>query len=126
MAAGNYSFTIEQGATTNINVVWKDSNGDYVNLTGYSARMDIRPSVGSSETYLELTSTLDGDGTGLNLNGSDGVTPLTSGSIGIYISAAKTATLDFNEAVYDLELEKSGEVTRLIQGRIQLSKEVTR
>ena len=69
------------------------------------------------------------DGTGLNLSGSSGTNPLTSGSIGIFISAASSSAFTFNEARYDLEMVSgSGAtqyVTRLIQGKVKLSKEVT-
>ena len=35
MAAGKYTFTIEQGATTDFQIDWKDSNGQPVDLTLY-------------------------------------------------------------------------------------------
>ena len=89
MAAGNYTFVIEQGATTDFEIVWKDSTGTPVDLTSHSARMQIRSDYGSSGTlYASLSSTLDSDGTGLNFSGSNNLNPLTSGSIGIFISAS--------------------------------------
>ena len=39
MAAGNYSFTIEQGATTDFEITYKDSSNNPVDLAGYTARM---------------------------------------------------------------------------------------
>jgi hypothetical protein len=126
MAAGKYSFTIEQGATTNFQVVYKDANGDPIDLTGYQARMQIRKSLQSAEVVCSLSSSLDTDGTGLNLSGSAGNLPLSSGSIGIYISAASSSNFDFAAAVYDLELEKNSEVVRLLQGTVKLDREVTR
>ena len=71
MAAGNYTFIIEQGATTDFQIDWKDSNGSAVDLTDYTARMQIRSDYGSDGTlYATLTSTLNSDNTGLNLSGS--------------------------------------------------------
>ena len=35
MAAGRYSFTIEQGATLNLELQYKDSNGNPISLEGY-------------------------------------------------------------------------------------------
>ena len=67
MAAGRYLLTIEQGATTDLLLEYKDSNGNPVDLSGYTARMQIRPSVDSSTTHLSLTNTLMVDGTGLDL-----------------------------------------------------------
>ena len=55
MAAGSYSFTIEQGATTDFELVYKDSSGNPVDLTGYNARMQLKDSRGGSTTYLTLS-----------------------------------------------------------------------
>ncbi len=125
MAAARYSFIIEQGATTNIQVTWQDESGS-VNLSGYGARMQIRPTVDSSTVYLSLSSSLQLDGTGLNMSGSDGETAVQSGSIGIYISAATSSLLSFDTAYYDLEMISGNEVTRLLEGQVKLSKNVTR
>ena len=126
MAAGKYSFIIEQGATTDFEIVWKDGNGDVVDLSDYHARMQIRSGYGSDSTlHASLTSSLDSDGTGLNLSGSNGTNPLSSGSIGIFISAASSSVFNFGEAHYDLELVSGSYVTRLIEGKVRLNREVT-
>jgi len=126
MAAGKYSFIIEQGATTNLNVQWTNNSGSAVDLTGYQARMQIRPGIEASDVYISLSSSLLPDGTGLNLSGSNGTTPVQSGSIGIYISAYSSSLLSFTEAYYDLEMVNGREVTRLLEGKVRLSKNVTR
>ena len=129
MAAGKYSFTLEQGTTTNFEIAYTDSNGDPVDLTGYNARMQLRPTPGSETIYLTLSSSLGPCGTGLNMSGSAGINPPTSGTIGIYISAASSSLLDFTQASYDLEIASGSGgcavVTRLLEGKIQLSKEIT-
>ena len=132
MAAGNFSFTIEQGATTDFELVYKDSSGNPIDLTGYNARMQLKDSIGGSTTYLTLSSSLQSDGTGLNLSGSGGnqaSKPTTSGSIGVFISHTTSSNLSFSSAVYDLEIVSGSGigtvVTRLIQGKVNLSKEVT-
>ena len=126
MAAGRYSFVIEQGATTNLQINWTDSSGSAIDLSGYHSRMQIRPGVESDVVFLSLSSSLESDGTGINLSGSNGETPLSSGSLAIYISADSTEDLNFNEAYYDLEMVNGGEVTRLLEGKVKLSKNVTR
>ena len=126
MAAGKYSFIIEQGATTNFQVNWADASGSAINLAGYQARMQLRETVDSSTTIISLSSSLQPDGTGINLSGSNGTTPLSSGSIGVYISAYSSSLLNFGEAFYDLEMVKDGVVTRLLEGKVKLSKNVTR
>lgn len=125
MAAGKYNIVIEQGSTYVINLQYKDSNNNPIDLTSYSGRMQIRPAIGSPIVYLSLSSSLQPDGTGLNFSGSDGITPPVSGNIGIYISAVTSSTLTFGQAVYDLEIQSGSYVTRLLQGNVQLSKEVT-
>lgn len=125
MAAGKYNIIIEQGATYQIELQYKDSNNQPIDLTGYSGRMQIRPSIGSTTSYLYLSSSLNADGTGLNFSGSNGTTPPISGAIGIFISAATSSLLTFTTGVYDLEIQSGSVVTRLLQGNVQLSKEVT-
>jgi hypothetical protein len=129
MSAGKYSFVIEQGATLSFELQYRDGNNTPINLSGYSGRMQIRPTVDSSEVYLTLSSSLNPDGTGLNFSGSNGAIPPASGSIGVYISSTTSSLLSFNQAVYDLEIYSNATppvVTRLIEGNIRLSKEVTR
>jgi hypothetical protein len=129
MSAGKYSFVIEQGATLSFELQYRDSTGTPISLSGYNGRMQIRPTVASSEVYLTLSSSLNADGTGLNFSGSNGQTPVASGSIGVYIASTTSSLLNFDQAVYDLEIYSSATppvVTRLIEGNIKLSKEVTR
>lgn len=125
MAAGKYSFTLEQGSTFERQLTYQDSNGVPIDLTSYSARMQIRPSPGSPTLYLTLSSSLRPDGTGLNMNGLTGVNPTTSGTIGIVISAATSSLLTFDEAAYDLEIYSASYASRIIEGKVKLSKEVT-
>lgn len=134
MAAGKYSFVIEQGTTVNFEIQYKDSNNNPVDLTGYSGRMQLRPNYAdaTATVYLTLSSSLNSDGTGLNFSGSNGTTPPTSGSIGIYIASCTSSLLTFNTSYYDLEIYYPGIdpdcpiATRLLEGQIRLSQEVTR
>ena len=134
MAAGRYSFVIEQGATTDFEVIYNDNAGNPIDLSGYAARMSIRQSqISTSQLYITLSSSLGPCGTGLNLSGSVSAQgypkPLSSGSIGIFISAQSSSQLTFREGFYDLELMTgSGDctiVTRLLMGQVRLSNEVT-
>lgn len=131
MAAGQYSFTIEQGATVDFRIDYTDSNGDAVDLTNYEARMQIRNAKGGTTLYASLSSSLDACGSGLNMTPtSASVTlPKSSGSIGVFISAASSSAFTFDRAYYDLEIYSgSGNCTRvdrILEGRVKLSKEVT-
>ena len=129
MAAGRYSFVIEQGATVNFELQYRDGTGTPIDLTDYAGRMQIRSTVSSPVVILSLSSSLNPDGTGINFSGSNGSTPPTSGSIGIYISACTSSMLNFDQAVYDLEIYSGSNcpyVIRLLEGQVKLSKEITR
>jgi len=119
MSAGKYNFIIEQGTTFTLELQYKDSNSVPVDLTGYTGRMQIRPTIGSPTSYLTLSSSIQPDGTGITFP-----TPV-SGTINLYISAISSSQLTFDQGVYDLEIATGNTVTRLIQGNVQLSKEVT-
>ena len=116
MAAATYNFVIEQGTTLAKTLIWNSSTGTPVNLTGYTARMQVRQSVTSSVVLLELTSAA----------GTIVLTPLTW-TIVLNFPAATTAAIIWRHGKYDLELVASnGTVTRLIEGQIDISPEVTR
>jgi hypothetical protein len=112
--AGEYNFTIEQGATFNLLMTWRIDNVA-VNLTGYTARLQARIDVDETDTILSLTT-----GAGITLGGA-------AGTISLDQTATQTALLPKGEYVYDLELQSSGGiVTRLLQGELNISAEVTR
>jgi hypothetical protein len=127
MAAGKYNFTIEQGVTTTLEFQYKDENENPINLTGYSGKMQIKSDFmdNNPTTYLTLSSSLAADGTGLNFYGSRSSKPLTSGSIGIFISSDNTKTLTFDTAKYDLLITSGSISHRIIEGNIKLHKRVT-
>lgn len=116
MSAATYDFEIEQGTTLLKPIVWKDSTGAPVNLAGYTAKMQIRQSAAAEEVLLELSTT----------NGMISITPAT-GTITLIFSAATTAAIAWRRGKYDLELTSAGgTVTRLIEGEISVSREITR
>ena len=114
MVARIANFVVEQGATFVKSFTWKEG-GAPKNLTGYTARMKARPSI-TSDTVLIDASTA---------NGKITIDPLL-GVIELTISATETAAMTFTSAVYDLELVSGAVVTRLVQGTLTLSREVTR
>jgi hypothetical protein len=128
MAAGKYNFVIEQGSTLDFEIAYTDSNNNKIDLTGYTGRMQIKDKIGGSITHITLSSSLAPDGTGLNFSGSNSANSPISGTIGVFISANSSSALDFNKAVYDLEIVSGSDfpvVTRLLQGTVTLDKEVT-
>ena len=133
MSAGKYNFIIEQGSTLSFEIQYNDANGTPIDLTGYSARMDIRSALsGSGTTYLSLTSSIgdtytkESGSAFISVSGSNLTKPTTSGSLGIYAGWELTEALSFtNEAFYDLELTTGSIKTRILEGKAKLSKQVT-
>lgn len=115
MALSTYNISAEQGSDYQATVAYTDDSGDPVNLTGYTARMQVRQFAGSSVPFLTLTNT-----SGLAITAATGV-------IVISISAAALALLPAGEYTYDLEIiDGSAKVTKLLQGNFDVDAEVTR
>lgn len=87
-----------------------------VDLTGYTARMQIREKLDSTTVIKELTTE----------NGGIVIDTVKS-QIKMIITAANTTLFTFNSAVYSLEMiAVDGTVTTLVNGTLTLVKEVTR
>lgn len=115
MIPGKYNMVCPQGSTFSQELTYS-INSVNVNLTGYSARMQVREKHTSTSTILSLT-TANG---GISLGGS-------AGTITITISATTTAGLAAKEYVYDIELVSSSSiVTRIIEGKFIVTPEVTK
>ena len=116
MAAAQYDFFVEQGATFQKIITWKDADDNPINLTSFTARMQFRRAK-RSDDVLYSANTENGM---ITLGGA-------AGTITIDIPAEETEAFGFRRAVYDLEVESAGGiVTRLIEGSVELSREVTR
>ena len=106
---------IPQGATFSENLYLKDSAGDAIDLTNYTARMSLKKTYDDTTAVISLTTE----------NGRITITGAT-GLVQLSITASDTAALANGVYVYDLELiNASGEVDRYIQGTIRVSREVT-
>jgi hypothetical protein len=115
MIPGNHDITIPKGSTFTYPLTYKVSNSP-VNLTGYTARMQARQSHTSSSVVIELTTA----NSKISLGG-------TAGTITLSLTAGETAAITQSSLVYDLELVSGGgEVTRLLEGSLILTPEVTR
>ena len=115
VAPGILNLRFPQGATWDLSLTYLDSNGDPIDLTGYAARMQMRQSYEAEPAVLSLLT----GGAGITLGG-------TAGTIDITVSASVTNDIPALQYVYDLEVEASGVVTRVVQGLITVSPEVTR
>lgn len=110
--------TIYQGATFRKRLTWKGPlpTQTPIDLTGCTARMQVRPEIESATVLLELT-TANG---GITLGG-------VAGTIELFVSDDASTLFTWLSGVWDLEIEfASGEVRRLVQGTVSVSPEVTR
>jgi hypothetical protein len=114
MPATTWRIIIEQGATWRFRLTIAGRD-----LTGCTARMQIREVYASPTPLLDLTSD---PAAGITIDGP-------AGTITVEISAAQTAALAgvHRGGVYDLELESpDGTVERLLKGDVLIDPEVTR
>jgi len=114
--AGIYNIICDQGATFSRQLTWNDSAGSAVNLTGYTARMDVRTSVDAAGAAVLSLTTTNGR---IVLGG-------TAGTINLNAEATATQVVESGNYVYDLELVSGSTVTRLVQGSFVVRGEVTR
>lgn len=108
-----YSFAIHQGSTDALSLVWK-RDGVAVDLTGYSARMQLRYSASDATAVTEFST----------VNGK--IVFAAGGSITVHFDAATTAALAAATYVYDLDLTTGIDTRTLIAGTVTISREVTR
>lgn len=116
MAAAKLNLKIEQGATFSRVVTWNAGVlPTPVNLTGCTARMQVRERFDSPDKMLELST----EAGGIALGGA-------AGTIAITATASQTAAMRKRSGVYDLEVQfADGAVRRLLQGTVAISPEVT-
>jgi hypothetical protein len=121
MAAEKYDFTIEQGSSFTLSLVYKDSDGNPVNLTDWCARLTWKTNSSTTQTF-----------TSTNLDYSVykfTIEPLI-GKLTLLIPADTTNSFDFNTAKYDLELRSDDDlyvgggkyIIRLLYGTVTLVK----
>ena len=119
MAIFKVKLTINQGETFRQSFTWQTqpvptTPATPVDLTGYTARMQIRQNYGQP-VIAELNTTNNG----IVLGG-------TAGTVDLYISAVTTAAFTPGTALYDIEFTApNGDVIRKIAGAITITPEVT-
>lgn len=112
-----HNFYVYRGATFSEQIEWKDENGTPVNLIGFTARLHMRDTLEATTPFLTLTT----ENGGIALGG-------TAGTVDLLASAAATSAISATSGVYDLELVAGDgvTVTRLLEGLVTISPEVTR
>jgi hypothetical protein len=110
MSAGKYNITMDQGSDFSLQLTVKES-GSAKNLSGYSARGQIRTSASAASASASFVCT---------------ITNAAAGTLTIALAAATTTSLTAGQYVYDVEIYTGSTVQKLIQGTVKISAEVTK
>jgi len=105
------NIVIDQGADYSASIDVTDSDGDTIDLTGYTAAGQIRKTY-SSSTAVDFAVSI--------------ASPATAGILNIGLSNTQTNTMKAGRYVYDIEITNSGGVkTRVLEGQVEITPGVT-
>lgn len=108
------NLTTRAGASRDLSLTWTEG-GEPVDLTGWSARLQVRSSATSPTALLTLTSPSD-----ILLGGAEG-------TIWAGLTPAQTDSLDAGTYKYDLRLDDGGgNVIFLVEGWLKVKEPVTK
>ena len=110
MSAGKFNLTIDHGSEFSLKLTVKEA-GVVKNLTGYSARAQLRTSPTAASVTATFTCT---------------VTNAAGGAVTMAMPYGTTAGVSPGKYYYDLEVYTGSVVQRLIQGNATVRAEVTR
>ena len=113
--AGQKNFEVDQNATFSFVVEYKDDNGNAIDLTGASAKMQVRDTKGGSKLAFTLTSPSAGI-----------VIDEALGKITIKMTPTQTSKLFYPKSSYDvMVIDSNSNKVKLLEGFITLSRSVT-
>jgi len=113
--AGQKNFEVDQNATFSFVVEYKDDNGNAIDLTGASAKMQVRDVKGGTKLAVTLTSPSGG----IVING-------TLGKITVTLTPTQTNKLFYPKSVYDIMvIDSNANKIKLLEGFLTLNRSVT-
>lgn len=121
MAASKYDFSIEQGTSFKLSLIYKDSGGIPINLSGWCARLVWKTNTNITQIY----SSDNTDHSLYKFTIDD-----ANGKLTLMIPSSTTNSFGFNTAKYDLELQSPDDLyagggkysTRLLYGVVNIVK----
>jgi hypothetical protein len=121
MPASKYDFSIEQGSSFRLSLIYKDTNNNPIDLTNWCARLIW--TTNNNQTQMFITTNTDYSIYKFFLD------PLL-GKITLLIPAETTNKFTFNTAKYDLELQSDEDfyagggkdIIRLLSGTVNINK----
>jgi len=103
------NLVIDQGATFSTDLSLTDENGDILNLSGYNANSQLRKWYTSTNAVSFST-----------------VINVDSGVISLTLTANQTASLSSGRYVYDVEITNGSTISRVVEGIVTVTPNVTR
>jgi hypothetical protein len=113
--AGQKNFEVDQNATFSFVLEYKDDNGNAIDLTGASAKMQVRDTKGGAKLAVTLTSP----------SGGIVIDPV-NGKLTIKMTPTQTNKLFYPKSSYDLMVvDSNGNKIKLLEGFMTLNRSVT-
>jgi hypothetical protein len=110
-----YNITAEQGSDLSFVLTYRTAAAALVNLTGYTAKMQVRKNASASAAYISLTET-----SGITLGGA-------AGTVTLLIDSATLQGVQPGSYVYDLILNSNtGLEQKLITGTFDIAGAISR
>lgn len=103
------NIVIDQGATFSTDLTLTDENGDALNLVGYTATSQMRKWYTSSNSVSFTTST-----------------NTATGTVTLSLTDTQTSALTAGRYVYDVEISDGSTISRIVEGIVTVTPNVTR
>lgn len=121
MPAAQYDFSIEQGSSHKLALVYKDNNGEPIDISNWCARLTWRTN--QNVTQIFTSENLDYSLYKFTLDGANG-------KLTLLLPASTTNSFSFSTAKYDLELQSDEDIyvgggkytIRLLYGTVTILK----
>ena len=104
------NLVIDQGSTFSTDLTLTDENGDVMALNGYTANSQIRKWYTSTTPAATFATSIN----------------VESGQITLNLTSNQTSNLVAGRYVYDVELVSNSDVSRIVEGIITVTPQVTR
>lgn len=104
------NLVIDQGSTYSVTLDLTDENGDVIDLNGYVANSQIRKWYTSSTPSASFTTSINA----------------ASGELTLSLTANQTSNLVAGRYVYDVEITQSDVVSRIVEGIVTVTPQVTK
>lgn len=119
MAASKYDFSIEQGSSFKLSLVYKDNNKNIIDITNWCARLTWKTNTAVTQVF--TTENTDSSLYSFNIDGPNG-------KLTLLLPASTTNSFNFYSAKYDLELQSPDELyagggnytVRLLYGTVNI------